>query len=127
MESGSKVSISLPLPNIGVDHDKMDAVMQDLKADRIDFELKGITPYPVSESWVEISLNIASFLGAAGAGHYAAKLFAMLDAAAKSGVTKFNAILKRGSKESHCDLPRDDRAEAIKILTKALEELKNEE
>ena len=103
----------------------MDALGGELKREKIDFELKGIRPYPVSESWVEIGFGIATFLGGAAAGHYASKLFTMLDAATKTGVTKFNAIIKRGDKEQSCDLPRDNKDEAIKLLTEALEKLKD--
>ena len=122
----NNISISLPLPHLEVDRAKMDAVSNDLRSEKVNFELKGVTPYPVSESWVEIVLDIAKFMVAAGAGHYASKLYAMLDAATKSGITKFNAILKRGAKEVHCDIPRNDKDEAIRILTEALEKLKDE-
>ena len=125
MTHGDTISISLPLPHLDVDHSKMDTVSSEFKREKLDFEIKGVWPYPVSESWVEIGFGIATFLGGAAAGHYASKLFAMLDAATKTGVTKFNAIIKRGDKEEYCDLPRDNKDEAIKLLTEALEKLKD--
>ena len=126
MRPDKKITVSLPIGNIGVDHEKMEAVRRTFKPEKIEFELKGIWPAPCSESWVEISLDIAKFLAVAGAGHYAGKLYAMLDAGTKEGITKFNAILKRGDRESACDVPRDDRTEAIKILTEAIEKLQTE-
>ena len=56
----------------------------------------------------------------------------MIDASAKQGIdAEFNAIFKRGTKESSCqpkpDFSRDNKEEAVKLIAKALEILKDDD
>ena len=127
MNANNQITISLPLPNVGVNEKTLAEAVADLEKSGASFELKGITPYPVSASWVEIGFNVALFLGGAAASHYADKLFDMIDSSAKQGIDSFNAIFKRGTKESGCDFPRDNKAEAVKLITQALEMLKDDD
>ena len=121
-----EITISLPLPNVSINEKALAEATSDLDYDT-GFELRAITPFPISPSWVEIGFNIASFLGGAAASRYADKLFDMIDASAKSGIDSFNAIFIRGTKDSNCDFSRGNKAEAVKLIAQALELLKDDD
>ena len=116
--------IRIPLPNVDISEHDLSKTKSEFRSCGVIASLRTEETYPCSLSWAEIAiLSGAGFLANAALNHYAEKLFDALDRSLKKKFDVINLSLSRGRKTISRDIPRTNRAEAIGIIDKALEEL----
>jgi hypothetical protein len=87
------VLIHVPLPNLELSEIEVDRVSAEFRRKNISLGIQGVTPYPISESWVMI---VMGFVAGVAATHYAEMLFDALDTFIKKQFRKFNLSIQRG-------------------------------
>jgi hypothetical protein len=117
------VLVRVPLPHADINEMDLSKTKSEFAQLGISISLRTEENYPVSDSWAEIAILAGTFLGGAAAGHYADKLFDALDRLLKKSFGKVMLGISHRGQLTYHSIDRKDRAAAIALIRKALEEL----